>query len=192
MIQGTELVLQRAGIKARFQKTMQKGFDLVRKGGFGRVRKEDHIPEKVIPSIAPPPPPPLRTLLRHPLCLPRPRDRPICRPPRGLGVPVHGRVAVCGHAVRVAHGILGRINGRDFHLAHVDRGSGGSAAALTASLAGLFVGGEVKGDEKEEVGGEDADAGEGGEFFTGTFPVTGEVGEVGGGKVGVGGEVDES
>lgn len=43
----------------------------------------------------------------------------------------------------------------------------------------LLVGGQVEGHEKEEVGGEDADAGEGGEFLAGAAAEGGEGGEVG-------------
>lgn len=59
-------------------------------------------------------------------------------------------------------------------------------------LALFLVGGEVEGDEEEEVGGEDADAGERGELLAGALAAGREVGKVGAGEVGVGGEVDEA
>jgi hypothetical protein len=56
----------------------------------------------------------------------------------------------------------------------------------------LLVGREVEGDEEEEVGCEDADAGDGGEFLACALAGVGEPGPVGGCEVGPGGEVDEA
>lgn len=59
------------------------------------------------------------------------------------------------------------------------------------ALSALLVGGDVEGDEEEEVGREDTAASEGSEFLTGALSEVGHVGEVGGGEVGVRGKVDE-
>jgi hypothetical protein len=56
----------------------------------------------------------------------------------------------------------------------------------------LLVRREVEGDEEEEVGREDADAGDGGEFLAGALASVGQPGPVGGCEVGPGGEVDEA
>lgn len=68
-----------------------------------------------------------------------------------------------------------------------------SACSPAATLGHRrLVGGEIERDEEEEVGGEDADAGDGGEFLAGAFAIVGEPGPVSAGEVGPGGEVDEA
>lgn len=62
----------------------------------------------------------------------------------------------------------------------------------SSSLSRLLVGSQVEGDEEDQVGGQDAHAGESSEFLTGAFACTGHPFEVGGGEVGVGGEVNEA
>lgn len=90
------------------------------------------------------------------------------------------------------HDALGRFDGRNLHLAHADGSPGGGAASLSAALAGLFVGGKVKGDEEKEVGAQDAHACKGSKLLAGAPAVAGELGEVCRGEVGVGSEVDET
>lgn len=84
---------------------------------------------------------------------------------------------------------------RHLQFAHISGGfrpdlANTSLPAFPANA--LVVGGEVEGDEEEEVGGEDANTGEGGEFLACAFAGSGEVGEVGRREVGIGGEVDEA
>ena len=83
---------------------------------------------------------------------------------------------------------------RHLLVLHLDEGAGGAAALLDAALlrGRLGVGGDVEADEEDEVRGEDADAGDGGELLAGAGAEVGEVWEVGGGEVGPGGEVDEA
>ena len=69
-----------------------------------------------------------------------------------------------------------------------ERGTGSRAALGLRFLVGRCV----EGDEEEEVRGEDADACHGGEFLACAFAAVGHPGPVGGGEVGVGGEVDEA
>ena len=64
--------------------------------------------------------------------------------------------------------------------------------ASARRLLVTLVGGNVEGDEEDEVRGEDADSGDGGEFFARALAGVGEPREVGAGEVGVGGEVDEA
>jgi hypothetical protein len=64
--------------------------------------------------------------------------------------------------------------------------------AATEGALGLAVCGGVEGNEEEEVGGEDADTGDGGELFPGTLAAVGKPVPVGGGEVGPGCEVDEA
>lgn len=70
----------------------------------------------------------------------------------------------------------------------------GTAPSLDLSLLGsrLAVCCRIEGDEEQKVGGEDTDAGDGGELFAGAAAVIGEVRPVGVGEVSVGGEVDEA
>lgn len=84
---------------------------------------------------------------------------------------------------------LDLLGGGELLVLHLDEGGGGAAAAL---LDGLLVGGDVKSDEEHEVGREDAHAREGGELLAGADAGGWEPGEVAGGEVGVGGEVDEA
>ena len=72
-------------------------------------------------------------------------------------------------------------------LAHPAKRLAGSRALVV-----LLVGGEVEGDEKDEVRAENAHAREGGKLLTSALAGIGHPGEVGRGKVGVGGEVDEA
>lgn len=80
-----------------------------------------------------------------------------------------------------------RSNIRDLRILQGARG-----LAARGALAVCLVGCEVEGDEEEEVRGDDAHAGEGGEFFAGAVAGVGHPGPVGGSEVGVGGEVDEA
>ena len=67
------------------------------------------------------------------------------------------------------------------------------ASSPTATLGHrLLVRGEVEGEEEEEVRRDDADAGDGGEFFAGALAHVWHFGPVGAGEVGVGCEVDEA
>lgn len=72
---------------------------------------------------------------------------------------------------------------------HFDQSAGSAATAL---LDGLLVGGDVESDEQNEVAGQDAHASESSELFAGALAGGRKPGEVAGGEVGVGGEVDEA
>lgn len=71
-------------------------------------------------------------------------------------------------------------------LAHAAQG------LASGSLAVLLVGGEVEGDEENQVRAEDANASKGSKLLTSALASIGHVGEVGRGEVGVRGEVDEA
>lgn len=82
----------------------------------------------------------------------------------------------------VAPHVDGFLHSRHLQLAHVPRRLGPDLAHASspAFLAqALLVGGEIEGYEEEEVGGEDANTGERGEFLAGAFAGGGEVGKVG-------------
>lgn len=68
---------------------------------------------------------------------------------------------------------------------------GAGSLAASGALTVLLVGGDVEGDEEEEVRGDDAHAGEGGKFLACAVACVWHPGEVGRGEVSVGGEVDE-
>lgn len=68
----------------------------------------------------------------------------------------------------------------------------GRARSGSALWLRLLVCRGVEGDEEQEVRGQDADAGDGGELLACAFAVVGHPGPVGGGEVGVGCEVDEA
>ena len=87
---------------------------------------------------------------------------------------------------------VGGGGGRDLKVPHLDQGLLASVAAGTSGLGGLVVGGNVEGDEENEVGADDTNTGHGSEFLTGALAHVRQPGEVGGGEVGVGGEVDEA
>lgn len=72
-------------------------------------------------------------------------------------------------------------------LGHATEGLAGAWCLLIA-----LVGGNIEGDEQDEVRAEDANTSEGSEFLSGAFTVVGHVGEVARSEVGVRGEVDES
>lgn len=95
-----------------------------------------------------------------------------------------------GLAVGLGGGELAVGDGCDVGELGVLEGAGGLAAR--GALAVLLVGRDVEGDEEEEVGAEDAHAGEGGELLAGALAGVGHPVEVGRGEVGVGGEVDEA
>lgn len=107
-----------------------------------------------------------------------------------------GLARACHRAVGAASGlgaaILGTSRGGNFEVLHVDQRFLASVAAGTAGLSGLVVGGNVEGDEEDQVGADDADTSQGSEFLTGTLAHVREPREVGGGEVGVRGEVDEA
>ena len=121
--------------------------------------------------------------LRH-LRLPAPRSTSI-------------RACTCGHAVSMAGQRLSTLgqppprltNGRRLCMCHVNHRTCSPAAPLRNRL---FVSGEVEDDEEEEVRGEDANSGDGGEFLASALAGVGEPRPVGTREVGVGGEVDEA
>lgn len=83
-------------------------------------------------------------------------------------------------------------NRRDLHVLHVDQGLFARVAAGSTALSGLLVGGEVEGDEEEQVGAENGHASKGSEFLSGALSGVGGPWEVGRGEVGVGSEVDKA
>ena len=87
---------------------------------------------------------------------------------------------------------VGTSRGGDLEVAHVDERLLASVAARAANLGSLVVCSNVEGDEEQQVRGDDTNTGESGELLTGTLAHVGSPGEVGGGEVGVGGEVDEA
>lgn len=105
-----------------------------------------------------------------------------------------GLARACHRAVGAASGLgaLGTGRGRNFKVPHVDQRFLASVAAGTSSLGGLIVGGNVEGDEQDQVGADDADTSQGSEFLTGTLAHVGKPREVGRGEVGVRGEVNEA
>jgi hypothetical protein len=80
-------------------------------------------------------------------------------------------------------------NSWDSLACHVPESRRGPRAAL---WKWLLVGGGVKGDEEEEVRGQNADSRNGSEFFTSASSQVGKGWEVGGGEVSPGREVDET
>lgn len=80
----------------------------------------------------------------------------------------------------------------DLEVAHVDQGLLASVAARTADLGFLLIGGDVEGDEQEQVGGDDTDTSESSEFLTGALAHVGGPREVSRGEVSVRSEVDKA
>jgi hypothetical protein len=83
----------------------------------------------------------------------------------------------------------GFTNRRYLLVLHFHKRAGSAAAALGHRL---LVCGEVEGEEEEQVRRDDADAGDGGEFFTRALAHVRNVWPVGAGEVGEGREVDEA
>jgi hypothetical protein len=92
-----------------------------------------------------------------------------------------------GAAVGVGAGGRGNLK-----VLHVDEGLPAGVAARAADLGSLVVGSDVEGDEQQQVRGDDANTSEGSELLTGALAHVGSPGEVDGGEVAVGGEVDET
>lgn len=107
----------------------------------------------------------------------------------GLARACHGAV---GAASGLGAAVLGTGRGRNFEVLHVDQRFLASVATGTSGLGGLVIGGNIERDEQDQVGADDADTGQSGEFLTGTLAHVREPREVGGGEVGVRGEVDEA
>lgn len=108
---------------------------------------------------------------------------------RAVRAAVGHRRAIGGLGVAVGLGTGGR---GDLEVLHVDQGLLASVAARTANLGGFLVGGDVEGDEEEQVRGDDSNTGESGKLLTSTLAHVWSPGEVDGGEVGVRCEVDES
>ena len=102
-----------------------------------------------------------------------------------------GAASGSGRAVGLGS-TVGSVGRWDLEVAHVDERLLASVAAGAASLDLLLVGGDVETDEQEEVRGDNGDTSESSEFLTGALAHVGSPGEVGGGEVGVRGEVDET
>lgn len=85
-----------------------------------------------------------------------------------------------GVSVGLAVAVAVAVGGRHLELGHIDDSLATSVAAGTSALGSLVVGGDVEGDEQEEVGGDDSNSGESGELFSGTHTHVGCPGEVGG------------
>lgn len=83
----------------------------------------------------------------------------------------------------------GFANSRYLLVLHFHKRAGSTTAALGN---GLLVGGEVEGEEEEQVRRDDADSGNGGELLTSALAHVGHVRPVGAGEVGPRGEVDEA
>jgi hypothetical protein len=83
----------------------------------------------------------------------------------------------------------GFTNSRYLLVLHLHKRAGSPAAALGHWL---LVCGKVEGEEEEQVRGDDADTGDGGELLTSALAHVGNVGPVGAGEVGEGSEVDEA
>lgn len=107
----------------------------------------------------------------------------------GLARACHGAV---GAASGLGAAVLGTGRGRNFEVLHVDQRFLASVATGTSGLGGLVIGGNIERDEQDQVGADDADTGQSSEFLTGTLAHVREPREVGGGEVGVRGEVDEA
>lgn len=107
----------------------------------------------------------------------------------GLARACHGAV---GATSGLGAAVLGTSRGRNFEVLHVDQRFLASVAAGTSGLGSLVIGGNVERDEQDQVGADDADTSHSSEFLTGTLAHVREPREVGGGEVGVRGEVDEA
>ena len=99
----------------------------------------------------------------------------------GLGLTVAGSRSSAAISSLAVDGI------RQRGLAHAADG-----LAATRALAVLPVGGEVEGDEEEEVRGQDTNTSESGKLLTSAGANVGKPGPVGRGEVGPGGEVDKA
>lgn len=101
--------------------------------------------------------------------------------------------AGCGSGRGVA--VLGRVDlttgegGDVWNLCVLE---GARSLASGGPLSVLLVGGQVEGNEEDEVGADDAHSGEGSEFLAGAVTRVGHPWPVGRGEVGVGREVDEA
>ena len=84
---------------------------------------------------------------------------------------------------------LDLLGGGEGLILHLNESTGSASATL---LDGLLVGGDVESNEEDEVAGQDAHASERSELLAGADAGAWEPGEVAGGEVGVGGEVDEA
>ena len=120
--------------------------------------------------------------------------------PTGLSLAAPCRASVgastCGDTVRqLRRNPAGRKTPAGFAnsgyllVLHLNQRACSPAAALGHRL---LVGGEVEGEEEEEVRGDDADTGDGSELLASALAHVGDVGPVGAGEVGEGGEVDEA
>lgn len=115
------------------------------------------------------------------LSLPGTSDRPI------------GAAGGRGGSIRLVLAVgIGLAHRGHLVVLHVDERLLASVAARAASLGGLLVGGNVEGDEEEEVGADDGHSREGGEFFSRALAHVGSPREIGGREVGVGREVDKA
>lgn len=104
-----------------------------------------------------------------------------------------GAASRASRAVGTLGAAVGVSGGRgDLEVLHVDERLLAGVAARAADLGSLVVGGDVEGDEEQQVRGDDTNTGERGELLTGALAHVGGPGEVDGGEVGVGGEVDEA
>lgn len=103
----------------------------------------------------------------------------------------HLRLArACGHTVRLhasgrcpAVGVQLLVLMDDMRIWERGLGHAPQALADVRSLSSLAVRGEVERDEEDEVRAENADAGEGGEFFSGAVTQIRHVGKVSRGKI---------
>jgi hypothetical protein len=86
----------------------------------------------------------------------------------------------------------GHGSGNGVGLRHRGLGHASDCLACTRRLAVLLVGGEVEGDEEDEVRADGDDAGERSELLSGALAHGGQRGEVGRAEVGVGRKVDEA
>lgn len=106
-----------------------------------------------------------------------------------VGTAGRGRRAVGTLSAAVG---VGAGRGGDLKVPHVDERLLASVAARTANLGILLVGGNVEGDEQQQVGGDDTNTSERSELLTSALTHVGSPGEVGGREVGVRGKVDEA
>lgn len=106
---------------------------------------------------------------------------------RAVGLGTSGGGGSVGLAGGGDEGNVVRVGKRS--LGHAAQGLAGGRAGL---LGVLLVGGEVEGDEENQVRAEGDDTREGSELLAGALAGVGEPGPVRGGEVGVRGEVDEA
>jgi len=108
-----------------------------------------------------------------------------------------GLAGTCGDAAGLDASGLGRdivLNGASNDVRVRERGLGHLAERLAGAggLLVLLVGGEVEGDEENEVRADDTHTSKGSELLASALAGIGHPGVVGRGEVGVGGEVDEA